>query len=160
MIPRAVNGAESINLPGEEEHRIDILNSLKNLSMYWDMPCIQGFHSIVPGSVTNFYDFIGMERVVEIHPDTSHYTLRGLLSVKWVFEEEGYRPRAEADYLGEAADLPGFSYYDTQNGFQVFENEAFIPYGFTYEYYITRSEAEADVYKRQYIACANLNNRR
>ena len=142
MIPRAVNGAENISLPGEEEHRIDILNSLKNLSMYWNMPCIQGFHSIVPGSVTNFYDFIGMERVVEIHPDTSHYTLRGLLSVKWVFEEEGYRPRAEADYLGEARELPGFSYYETQNGFQVYENEAFIPYGFTYEYYLTRSEAE------------------
>lgn len=143
MIPRAVNGAEKIDLPGDEEHRIDILNSLKNLSMYWDMPCIQGFHSIVPGSVTNFYDFIGMERVVEIHPDTSHYTLRGLLSVKWVFEEEGYRPRAEADYLGQAGELPGFSYYDTQNGFQVYENEAFLPYGFTYEYYLTRSEAEA-----------------
>ena len=38
MIPRAVNGAEKIDLPGDEEHRIDILNSLKNLSMYWDMP--------------------------------------------------------------------------------------------------------------------------
>ena len=38
--------------------------------------------------------------------------------------------------------MPGFVQREDQNGYHLFENEAFIPMGFTYDTYITRSQLE------------------
>lgn len=50
------------------------------------MPTIQAFHSIVPGSVMDYYDSIDEGRGVGSRPDTDHYGIRGLLSVKYLFD--------------------------------------------------------------------------
>lgn len=38
--------------------------------------------------------------------------------------------------------MPGWTLYDQQNGFYIYENQHYIPMGFTYEGYITRSELD------------------
>ena len=38
--------------------------------------------------------------------------------------------------------MPGWKYYDTQNGFDIWENEYYIPMGFSYHAYITQEEYE------------------
>ena len=54
--------------------------------MFWQVQSIQAFHSIVPGSLMEFYDSIGVQRDVASRPDTAHYGLRALTSVKYFFD--------------------------------------------------------------------------
>lgn len=132
-----------------EFSRIDIYEGMDNQGMYWNMPCIQAFHSIVPGSVMEFYNSIDVPRSVGSRPKAEVYSIRGLLSVRWLFDyaQNGediqlYNKNEKEDFFiqdGKPA-IDGFVYYDTQNGFHIYENENYIPMGFTYEGYITRTE--------------------
>lgn len=36
--------------------------------------------------------------------------------------------------------MPGWTYYDTQNGYDVWENQYYIPMGFSYDYYYTEEQ--------------------
>lgn len=137
-------------LPDSDEFsRIDIYEGMDNQGMYWNMPCIQAFHSIVPGSVMEFYNSIDVPRSVGSRPKAEVYSIRGLLSVRWLFDyaQNGgdiqlYNKNEKEDFFiqdGQPA-IDGFVYYDTQNGFHIYENENYIPMGFTYEGYITRTE--------------------
>ena len=130
-------GLEAAPFEAAEErfYRVDFDGDAPdNLGMFWKLPTIQCFHSIVPPSVMAFYESIGVDRDVASRPDTTHIGLRGLTSVK-------YRMVPES---GDAeAGLPGFSYLDTQNGYLVFENRLFVPMGFTYDYYVDDSQWEA-----------------
>ncbi len=145
IIPYCLNGGDDLNLPDAETdqsfYRSDFYDAMDNVAMYWQKPSIQAFHSIVPGSVMTFYDSIGVERGVGSRPDVSHYAIRGLLSVKYLFEFNN-------DNSGKFNEngttlMPGFSYYATQNGFDVYRNDAYIPMGFTYQYCISQTDYEA-----------------
>ena len=142
-----VDGTD-FDLPEGGFYRVDMHEGMDNQGMYWNMPTIQAFHSIVPGSVMDFYPSVGVTRSVGSRPDSSHYALRSLLSVRWLFDyaqEEGDVQlyfKDEEDYFsvdGKTA-MPGWTYYDTQNGFYIYENDYYIPMGFVYDGYILRSE--------------------
>lgn len=141
LIPYALNGGAElqINDLGEDGVRTDFYESLDNSAMFWGVQSIQAFHSIVPGSIMDFYNTIGVQRDVASRPDTSHYALRGLTSVKWLFDES-----SDNDFFaGEENDepkMPGWIYHGYGNGFDIWENEYYIPMGFTYNYYLPRSE--------------------
>ena len=36
--------------------------------------------------------------------------------------------------------MPGFAYYGNANGYDIWENQYYIPMGFSYDYYVSRSE--------------------
>ena len=146
----AVDGTD-FTLPGDDFYRVDMHAGMDNQGMYWNMPTIQAFHSIVPGSVMDFYPSVGVPRSVGSRPDSNHYALRSLLSVRWLFDYEQAEGdvqlyyKNEDDYFtvnGETA-MPGWSYYNSQNGFSVYENNNFIPMGFTYDGYLLRSDYDA-----------------
>lgn len=141
VIPYCLNGGDDLDLPdveGEQTYyRSDFFDAMDNVAMYWQMPSIQAFHSIVPGSVMEFYNAVGVERGVASRPETKHYALRGLLSVKYLFAYADGDPFVDESGV---AQMPGFTYYATQNGFDVYLNNAYIPMGFTYEYCMPRSE--------------------
>lgn len=145
IIPYCLNGGDDLNLPDnasdQQFYRSDFYDAMDNVAMFWQMPSIQAFHSIVPGSVMRFYESIGVERGVASRPDVSHYAIRGLFSVKYLFEysNDGTGKFNENDQTL----MPGFSYYDTQNGFDVYVNDAYIPMGFTYQYCISQTDYEA-----------------
>lgn len=132
IIETALHGKEHINLNQDAFYRTDVYEGMDNEAMFWDMPTIQAFHSIVPASIMEFYTSMGIERSVGSRPDQSYHALRSLLSVKYCFvnqeKADGYQP------------MDGFTYYTSQNGFDIYENEAYIPMGFTYDYYITESD--------------------
>lgn len=142
LIPYALNGGKDIDLPDLQECRSDFYESLDNSAMFWEIPSIQAFHSIVPGSVMEFYESIGVTRDVASRPDTTHYALRGLTSVHWLFDDDH-----DDDYFAgeESADpaMPGWVYYGNANGFDIWENQYYIPMGFSYNYYITRSDYDS-----------------
>ncbi|MDD2363035.1 MAG: YfhO family protein [Oscillospiraceae bacterium] len=150
---RAIGSADKMNLPDNGFSRVDFCNDLDNLGMFWQMPSIQAFHSIVPGSVMEFYSSVGVERNVGSRPDTSHYALRGLLSVEWLFDytnDDNKQLKADSSYFiqndanGEISrGMPGWSYYDEQNGYLIYKNDSFIPMGFTYDSYMTRTKYDS-----------------
>ena len=153
VIDRAIKGADKINLPDSGFFRVDFNEDLDNLGMFWQMPTIQAFQSIVPGSVMEFYPTVGVERNVGSRPGTSHYALRGLLSVKWLFDytnDDNRQLKGESSYFAQSGTdgektlkMPGWSYYGEQNGYSIYKNDGFIPIGFTYESYMTRTKYDS-----------------
>ena len=131
---RVIGGKYEISLPEEPFARSDSAKAFDNLLMFWKLPNIQAFHSIVPASIMEFYPAVGVERNIDSRPGTEFYALRPLLSVRWLFfEEKNF----------EELPMPGYSFYDVQNGFQVYENDCYLPMGFTYEHAISREDLEA-----------------
>lgn len=141
LIPYALNDGEDVDIDGLDTVRSDFYDSLDNSGMFWKIPTIQAFHSIVPGSVMEFYEFIGVERSVGSRPGTDHYAVRGLTSTRWLFDDDD----DDAYFAGEDFDtplMPGWMFYGNANGFDIYENAFYVPMGFSYDSYLTRSEAE------------------
>lgn len=139
-IDKAIDNEDdvTISVSGDNFFRCDISEGCDNYPMLWGIPSMRCFHSVVPGSVMEFYSAAGIGRDVASRPDTSHYALRGLFSVKYYFYEI-----KEDEEKAPASPLPGFVTSESMNGFRVYENEYFIPMGFTFGSYITRSDWEA-----------------
>ncbi len=164
LIPNVVEGKEKININDKDKYRVDFYETIDNLGMFWQMPTIQAFHSVVTGSIMEFYKSIGVSRDVASRPDSSVYGVRALTSVKYLFDrandgsEFDSNVSALKDYTDKIASgeirpedmlyktgvtkMPGWKYYDMQNGFYIYENEYYIPFGFTYDYYITEQQYE------------------
>ena len=117
--------------------RVDMSEDHDNYPMFWGYSSMRTFHSIVPASIMNFYNEIGITRDVASRAPTDSYTLRGLFSVKYFFNWN--------DGSDGSTDIPvkGFTYLKSQNGFDIYENQYFIPMGFTYDYYISETDAKA-----------------
>ena len=138
MIPQLIEG--EVTLPGDKDnYRIDVYDGVDNTGMYLGYNCINAFHSIVPGSVTEFYNYIGQDRGVASRPTTAAYAIRSLLSVKYLLNSNQVDPFMSSE--GDTK-MPGFKYYDEIGGYHVFENQYYIPYGFTYDYFITTQECD------------------
>jgi uncharacterized membrane protein YfhO len=152
IIPYCLNGGKDINLPNEDQFsRIDTYETMDNAPMFWKKPTIQAFHSIVPGSVMDFYPSIGVTRDVGSRPKTSVYGLRALTSCKWLFD---YADDNEY-FAGEDKNkpsMPGYKYYGKQNGFDIWENSCFIPMGFFYDDYITHSQYNSIPEDKRHLA--------
>ena len=136
MIDRALNGSEAITLDDIHEVRSDFYETSDNLGMFWQVPTIQAFHSVVPGSILDFYNSCGVKRDVGSRPSTEFFGLRGLLSVKYLFTEanEDEPPKETSDLM------PGYYFIGTENGFDIYENRYYIPMGFTYDKFLTEEE--------------------
>lgn len=138
MIDRLLEA--DVELPGNSDrYRIDVYDGVDNTGMYLGYDSINAFHSIVPGSVNEFYEFVGEERGVASRPETKTYGIRSLLSVKYLLNRNG------ADsFINNYGDtrMPGWTLlYDDMDGYAVYENQNYIPYGFTYEYYMTEEQS-------------------
>ncbi len=136
MIPSLLEN--SVTLPGDsDDFRIDCYECVDNTGMYLGFSSMNAFHSIVPPSVTEFYEFIGEERGVASRPTTDIYAARSLLSVKYLFDlQDDDLFLSNGEYQ-----MPGYSFFDSQSGYDIYINENYIPYGFTYDYYMTEDEA-------------------
>lgn len=141
LIPYALNKGRDLDLPDLDHVRSDFYRAMDNQAMYWQIPSIQAFHSIVPGSVMEFYPTVGVTRDVGSRPDVKYYGLRALTSCRWLFDNI-HDSQSFCDETG-TTQMPGWVYYDTQNGFDVWENQYYIPMGFSYDYYVRRGEYDS-----------------
>lgn len=140
IIDQLIEGEVDLPDQGKNDYRIDVFDGVDNTGMYLGYPCIQAFHSIVPASVTNFYEYCGVERGVGSRPETEFAALRPLLSVKYLLDRSGGDDFVPSD--GEA-EMPGWQYIGSQSGYRIYENENYVPYGFTYDYYMTMEQCDA-----------------
>lgn len=137
MIDCLIEG--KVELPGNSDnYRIDVYDGVDNTGMYLSLPCINSFHSIVPTGVTEFYEFIGEERGVASRPETSSYAIRSMLSVKYLLNHKDSESFIDEN---NQTRMPGYTYLMTENDYYVYENDNYIPYGFCYEYYITKEQS-------------------
>lgn len=125
-----INARGKIDLPNLDNVRSDVLDGMDNQAMFWQIPNIQAFHSIVPGSITEFYESLGVGRGVGSRPEPSHIWLRSFLSVKYLFD-----PNNKEDI-----NIYGWKRLDKQNNFTIWENENYIPFGFIYSQYATKDQ--------------------
>lgn len=146
-IDRAINGSDNLDmakLDGDTSqlqnkfYRIDTSENVDNWCMFWGLSSMRTFHSVVPTSIMDFYTSIGQTRDVASRMEPSLYALRGLFSVKYYFKEltdDQLSGKTANDPAETVTGLVGFNYVDTQNGFNIYENEYFIPMGFAYDHY-------------------------
>ena len=86
-----------------------------------DKSSLQYFGSTAAPSILSFYPALGVKRDVRSQPELENYALRGLLSVKYLITT----PAHQSDFLAVADD--GWSYYDTLDGFTLYENDNYVP---------------------------------
>ncbi len=134
IIDDAVGLAEKMELP---EHdglaRADFYECFENMGLYWNVPSIRCFHSIVPASVMEFYPTVDVTRDVSSKPDYHMYQLRSLLSVRYLYSDAD-------ETTPESEIVEGFEYLTTENGYHIFRNQNYIPMGFTFDQYITENQ--------------------
>lgn len=133
IINTAIRGREYITLPEEPFARADVYDDLDNIAMFWHLPTIQCFHSIVPPSIMEFYPAVGVKRDVGSRPEAEYFALRPLLSVRWLFIQSNKENQSP---------MPGYTRHSEQVGFNVYENDNYLPMGFAYDSYITRTQME------------------
>ncbi|MEG1777403.1 MAG: YfhO family protein, partial [Angelakisella sp.] len=128
----ALPGRDKMSMDIEGEFsRCDIYKDNDNLGMYWNLPNIQAFHSVVPTSIMEFYPQVGVKRDVSSKPDTKFPELRSLLSVRWLYIDETKT---------EQAPMRGYTLADNRMGYNIYENDNYIPMGFTYDYYLDSAD--------------------
>ncbi len=131
---QALAGRGKITLPDGDDsfYRVDIYEGDENLGLYWELPSIQAFHSVVPASIMEFYPQVEVKRDVSSKPQTDQYPLRPLLSVRWLLANR------EADDRDDV--MPGYTLRDSQYGYDIYENDCWLPLGFAYDRYITNEQ--------------------
>lgn len=133
----ALNKGGELKIDDIKNVRSDFYENIDNLAMYWQIPSINAFHSVVTPSIMEFYDSIGVTRDVASRPEATYYGIRGLLSCKYLFDRLG----DDEDFEKKGnTKMPGWKYLKTVNGCKVYENEHYIPMGFTYDSFITEEE--------------------
>lgn len=145
FVNASVKGQDSVYEQVSEDNffRVDISKDYDNYPMSWGLPSMRAFQSVVSPSIMEFYDKIGIQRDVASRPETSHYTLRGLFSVKYYYQKnDRYENPDTKEEINIPEELPGFELVENGEYFDIYENKLYIPMGFAYDSYIKESDAE------------------
>ena len=138
-----------INLPDADNVRTDALNAMDNMVMFWQIPELQTFQSVVPNSIMTFYPAVGVTRDVASRPDFSKQGLRVLLSVKYELDpnmltdigQPGWKfDNTQLQMKADQWDSSTNSYIKQNYQINVWENENYVPIGFTFNDYITQND--------------------
>ncbi len=128
-------------LSGDEFFRDETDNTATNYDMVWGIGSLHSFISTIPAETFDFLSGAGsVNRTVETKIPPEKIGLRAILSSKYYLEnsrinDEGIFQKGEG--------IEGYLYENTQNGFDIYLNQNYIRMGFTYDYYITKSDFEA-----------------
>ncbi len=132
VIDQLIEG--KVDLGDKTQFRVDVYDGVDNTSMFLGLSGINAFHSIVPSSIMDFYEYIGVKRDVASRPETDVYAIRPLLSVKYLLDRKNGNDFI--DDKNRETKMTGYKYLKTESGYYIYENENYIPYGFSYDYYM------------------------
>ncbi len=131
--------AEWLDSADENYVRIDTYESYTNLNLWLNRSGLQFFNSTVDPSIMEFYPMVGVKRDVSTKPDHDDYELRGLLNVKYMLMPSD----RVAEFYDEVAYSEDWYFAAVVGAYTILENQNFIPFGTTYDYYITQEQYEA-----------------
>lgn len=129
---------------GEQLVRVDVCENYTNYNLMWDMSSLSSFISIVSPSITEFYENIGFPRIVNTNVPANYSALRSLMSVKYYFDMplyDGNEMREPFPILSNS--IESFEYKGVYGNMLAYENKAYIPMGFAYDYFMTDEEFKA-----------------
>lgn len=164
FLKQIIIGRESFTpLSENNTDRYDTYKCLYNYGIAHNLPSATSFHSILPGSVFDFYNAIENPRDVNMDSNEDLYGLNALFSVKYIVtginpDSEGEELKTESDFYNVLSGwkdkkpfydketgttvFKGYKYVGSQNDLYYFENENYVSMGFCFEYYITPDEFE------------------
>ncbi len=124
--------------PQEKFYRIDqykVSKMIDNFGIFWELPTMECFHTVVPPSIMEFYpEVLDEKRAVASRIPTKYYGVRALLSVEYSFIE------THNNNNGKKHNTKGFTYLESQNGYDIYKNENFVPMGFAFEEFMTETD--------------------
>ena len=120
--------------------RVETDGTSTNYEMVWGYPTIHCFESTVNPSIFSFYRKIGMIRTVESTLPVDRVGARALLSVRYYIENTLVKPSKTIEDKGG---LVGYDNGTETEGYRIFENENYIPMGFTFNSFIRDDEYSA-----------------
>ena len=139
LVEQDTNALQLKNDLPEGDYRIDTYKIHDNIGMWLDKSCLQYFGSTAAPSILSFYPGLGVKRDVRSEPEIANYALRGLLSVEYLIttpeKRESFEDEADA----------GWTYLADVDGYTLYHNDNYVPMGFTYDYYVTKTTYEASV---------------
>ena len=138
LVDQAIEG--EVVLPDDEFYRIDFFrkegsftNVFDNLGLFWQIPSVENFHTVVPATIMEFYSANGISRSVGSRVESKYYGLKAFLSIKYsLIQTSSTKKHDTAGFTDEPV--------DTQNGFDIYENEYFLDMGFAYQQFMTESD--------------------
>ena len=139
LVEQDTNALQLKNDLPEGDYRIDTYKIHDNIGMWLDKSCLQYFGSTAAPSILSFYPGLGVKRDVRSEPEITNYALRGLLSVEYLITTPENRESFE-----DEADA-GWTYLADVDGYTLYHNDNYVPMGFTYDYYVTKTTYEASV---------------
>lgn len=108
---------------------------IRNGSYYSQKMAASSWNSNIEGTAFEFYQSIDLPRVVvTLVPLDEEHALQDFLSVKYlIVPEDSDRP----------APTDKYTLKETKNGFEIYENPDYLPFGIDYDTYLTESEFAA-----------------
>ncbi len=139
-VQQQYEGSAQLELPDDIGfYRIDTYETYDNLGIWLNKSSLQTFHSVVTPSILEFYPRLGVKRDVSSKPEPEYYALRGLLSARYTIVPLADREIFEAEDPGAL----GWTYLGAQGPFALYENDNFLPLGFTYDAFIPMTTLES-----------------
>lgn len=131
-----VNNKEANKLDNIDNVRSDFYDMPDNTAMFWQIPTMRAFHSVVSTSIMNFYDkALKVTRDTSSEVDVLSYGLRSFLSCRYLFA------RAHSDFeQNDKTAMPGWKLIKSFDDIDVYENEHYVPMGFMYDKFVTADE--------------------
>jgi len=137
---------ESPLYEGEGFYRIETEEDVYNYPLLWNNAhSITSFISTIPSSTIDFYTAFNGRRKVTSNLGVSKIGMKAFLSGKY-FLKENETAIEHIGHIDDMEDLKGYIYKEDINGFSIYENENYIPMGFSFDSYITESEFEEAEY--------------
>lgn len=164
---RKIEVSSTYELPKlENGNRVDTLLDNLNVGICTGIPSANGFISVAPGSIYEYYDYLGGSRLINSSPKGDDYAARSFLSVRYVMCNlpgylsfyNYYNQRVEdgkLDYYNPPFDkegnilMPGYTYINEQNDFKIYENEYCLPQGITLDSYYTKDDTSKNTYEEK-----------
>lgn len=140
-----INRRNGIKIEDIDEVRSDFFECVDNTQMFWQIQSINCFQSSVSTSIMKFYKAMGITRDVASRPPSSAYGLRSFLSCKYMFDYRADgRTGSDKSFIDKegCTKMPLWNYKETDNGFDIYENQCYIPMGFTFDSFVTEEEFE------------------
>ena len=175
-ISSIINGRNNFEpLSDNNTDRYNTYKTLYNYGIAYNVAHVNSFHSVLPCSIFDFYNAIGVNRSVNTSSNTDQYGTDALLSVRYLVTgidpsssgEELKSSESFYNVLNDWRDKPpfynsetkktlisGYHYVGEQNGLYYFENENFVPIGFCYNGYITKDEFDKIPKSGKHLALA------
>ncbi|MCM1578760.1 MAG: YfhO family protein, partial [Ruminococcus sp.] len=153
VVFRSIDEVEELKASEPDFFRVEMCENYTNRNLMWGLGSSSSFISTVNSSLSDIHWALGFPRGVNTHIPFDHAAYRSLTSVKYYFDSPFYDDEGKREpfpILGNSVEA--FETAGEIGVMNLYENNCYIPMGFTYDMYISPEELEtvdARIYRSQ-----------